>query len=207
MIFLPEGYESPKSNCNYLKFKKGMNKFRAVSSAVVGYEYWNNDNKPVRLHKYPENMPVDIRKKDDGTPTEIKHFWAFSVIDRADGQIKLLSITQKGVMREIESLVSNKEWGSPQAYDITVQRDGDGLETTYTIQPSPHVELTQEEKQLIANTPINLHALFEGKDPFEVMQQEQPGQGITAINANPSQVTYDPNGNPDALGEDIASTI
>lgn len=171
--FLPQNYEIPKGKSNYMKFEKEKNKFRVVSSAVIGYEYWNKDNKPVRLKEYPENLPHDIRKNDNGTPTEIKHFWAFAVIDRYDNSIKLLEVTQKGIMREIQNLVSNEDWGLPQGYDINVIREGDGLDTKYTVQPTPHKELTADEQNIIKNNPVNLEALFTGGDPFEVIVEEK----------------------------------
>ena len=39
--FLPDGYEVPKSSGGgYMKFKQGANKFRILSSPVLGWEYW-----------------------------------------------------------------------------------------------------------------------------------------------------------------------
>jgi len=170
--FLPQNYEVPKGKSNYFKFEKGKNKFRAISSAVIGYEYWNTENKPVRLKEYPMVLPTDIRT-ENGVQSEIKHFWAFTVIDRADGLIKIVEITQKGIMRELQSLVSNLDWGMPQGYDITVERTGDKLETKYTVMPSPHKPLTQDEERLIKETPVNLEALFTGADPFNTQPVEQ----------------------------------
>jgi len=41
------------------------------------------------------------------------------------------------------------------------------MERRYTVQPSPHKELTPEEKSLIARMEINLQALFSGENPFK----------------------------------------
>ena len=48
-MFLPENYKSPEGN--YMKLQDGENTFRVLSSAIVGWEYWNRDNKPVRSEK------------------------------------------------------------------------------------------------------------------------------------------------------------
>jgi hypothetical protein len=166
MGFLPKDYEAPKGSSNYLKLEEGQNKFRVVSSAVVGYEYWTNGNKPVRLKNYPETKPADVRLADDNSYV-IKHFWAFIVLDRKDAKVKILELTQGSIMRAIEDLVVNEDWGDPKQYDITISRTGSGMETRYTVQPSPHKELTAEEKSLVARMEIDLEKLFDGENPFE----------------------------------------
>lgn len=166
MSFLPTGAEAPKESGNYLKLIEGSIKFRVVSEAVFGYEYWTNDKKPVRLHENPKTKPTDIRLNDDGSYT-VKHFWAFKVLDRADGTVKIFEITQNGIKRDIESLLQNADWGEPTGYDITIVGVGKGLERRYTVQPSPHKELTADEKSLVARMEIDLNALFDGADPYK----------------------------------------
>ena len=161
--FLPTDYEAPKTQSNYLKFEQGKNKFRIVSSAIVGYEYWTADKKPVRLKQFPEYTPADMR--DD---SKIKHFWAFVVIDRADNRIKICELTQVSIMNAIKACVENEDWGDPKEYDFTVTRTGEGMDTEYHIQPSPHKKLTVEEETLVELNPVNIEALFTGDNPFEV---------------------------------------
>jgi hypothetical protein len=170
--FLPSDYETPKSESSYLKLKEGSIKFRIVSPAVVGYEYWTNpDSKhpkglPVRLKENPTEKPSDVRLKDDGS-YEIKHFWAFSVLDRDTGRVKILEITQISIMRQISAYLENEDWGDPTKYDLTITGTGDGKERRYIVQPSPHKELTVEEKSAVARTEVKIEALFTGENPFE----------------------------------------
>jgi len=164
MNFLPANYEVPKTSGNYLKFEKGANKFRIVSSAIIGYVYWNNQNKPVRVEQRPEEIPADIRFENG--KYSIKHFWAFTVIDRSDGKIKICEITQSSIMTAMKAIIDNADWGNPQGYDINITKTGDSLETKYTVQPSPHKPLTDEEQELVKNTFVNLNALYVGADPF-----------------------------------------
>lgn len=162
MNFLPNEYEVPKAPSNYVKLEKGQNKFRVVSSAIIGYEYWTTENKPVRLKYMPDVAPTDIRKD-----SKVKHFWAFVVIDRKDNKIKVMELTQASIMKQMKKIVDSEEWGDPKGYDFTINREGDGLETEYTVQPSPHKELTTEEMAMVEFTKVNLEALFEGENPFE----------------------------------------
>jgi hypothetical protein len=63
--FLPPDYSVPKKGGGYMKFQDGPNKVRFLSAPILGYEYWNNDNKPVRAREAWESIPADARL-DDG---------------------------------------------------------------------------------------------------------------------------------------------
>lgn len=167
--FLPTGYEVPQSPSNYMKLQEGENNFRVLSSAIVGFEYWNAENKPVRLQSAPEVLPSDIRM-DKGVPSKVKPFWAFVVWNYETKQIQILELTQKSIMNAIKSVVDNKKWGNPQGYDITITKTGEGLDTEYSTMPNPHSELEQGIKDAFTAKPCSLNALFEGLDPFQVNQ-------------------------------------
>ena len=164
--FLPKGAEAPKENTNYLKLVEGTIKFRVVSPAIYGYEYWTEDKKPIRLRELPTAKPADVRLEKDGSYT-VKHFWALKVIDREDSKVKIFEITQNGVKRDIEALLQDVDWGEPYGYDIKITGEGKGLERRYTINPVPHKPLTKEEESIVARTEINLEALFSGENPFD----------------------------------------
>jgi len=174
--FLPTNYEVPEKKTNYLKFKKNDKKyqFRVVSSAIVGYLYWNTEDKPVRLKQYPNPLPLDIKVRDKSTPQkEIKHFWAFVVIDREDGAIKVLELTQSTIMDFMKDAVDDPQWGDPRGYDFSVKRFlGSNEMVKYTTTPCPHKTLTPEEQATIKATPVNLEALFSGGDPFEISKPQ-----------------------------------
>lgn len=155
--FLPEGYEAPKSEGNYFKFKKGSNTFRILSPAIFGYEYWNGANKPVRSPEPWDERPDDM--KEGGT---VKYFMAFVVYNYEAKKAQILEITQKTVREAIEGLAQNKKWGDPSKYDIVVNASGDGLEREYSVLPEPHSEAPEADI-----SQIHLNALFYGQDPFD----------------------------------------
>jgi hypothetical protein len=74
----------------------------------------------------------------------------------------------------MKAIVDNEDWGDPKGYDMTITKTGEDLETKYTVQPSPHRELTEEEKELIGETKVVLEALFEGEDPFDYTPEVNP---------------------------------
>jgi hypothetical protein len=51
----------------------------------------------------------------------------------------------KGAFGTIFDLVENEDWGDPIEYDITIKRTGTGLDTEYSIAPSPKKELDQDK--------------------------------------------------------------
>lgn len=172
-LWLPKNYELPKtSGGNYFKFEQGANKFRVMTAPVMGWEYWNREGKPVRLHNQPTEAPSDLREGD-----KIKHFWAFGVWNYKVAKLQILEITQASIQGPITELVTNDEWGPPQDYDITITKKGEKLDTEYTVTPSPHKDVPQEAKIALRNTPIHLEALFDGADPFsgsEITKSDTP---------------------------------
>lgn len=164
--FLPEGYETPVSESRYMKFEKGDNRFRILSSPIIGWVGWK-DKKPAR-HKTEEGFKGII------LDNPYRHFWAMKVWNFKTNRIEVLEITQKGLMSGIESLSKNPDWGSPlgsidkEGYALKVSRSGDGLETKYVLEPVPHSKITEEMALEIESVLVNLDALWDGGDPFEV---------------------------------------
>jgi len=163
MGFLPTAYEIPETPSNYMKLIDGRNKFRVLSSAIVGYEWWveSQDGKrsPKRARTFNEAMEQGI--------DPIKPFWAFAVWDYQSKAVKILELTQKTIMHAIKSLTEDEDWGMPQNYDITVSRSGEKLETKYAVMPSPAKELDKDIAVIYAGTKIVLERLYDGLDPFK----------------------------------------
>lgn len=167
MSFLPEGYKKIPSNSDYMKFQDGENVIRVLSSAVVGYEYWTEDSKPVRAKQKWDGVPADCKEEDDGT-FKINHFWAFAVWNYDEKKVMILEITQKTVMQGIKALVENKRWGDPKNYDILITKTKDGGKTSYQTQALPPIgEPDETIREAYAKKTVNLEALFTGADPFK----------------------------------------
>ena len=166
MSFLPSDYkEIPSTPGNFMKLEDGANNLRILSSAIVGYEYWNTDDKPVRAREDWKVLPPDIKPDKNGR-VSTKHFWAFIVWNYDKKMIQLLELTQKTIMEGIKGIVDNPKWGDPKNFDITINRVTTGDKVSYTVMPNPHAPLDAAVASEYAKKPVNLEALYEGKDPF-----------------------------------------
>ena len=171
-----EDIEVPVTNA-YMKFEKGLNRFRVVSQPIVGMLYWM-DKKPIRVRK-GEMIPVE--NYDPEQPP--KNFWAFVVWNYEAEAINILEITQKSVMKAIALVAKDSDWGTPTEYDLVVGKEGEGKETRYSVTPKPKKALDKEIKTLVDATKVNLEALFDSQDPFaaenQVVGADEIGSDIT----------------------------
>jgi hypothetical protein len=173
MTFLPPQYSVPESASGYMKFKKGTNRFRILSAAITGYEYWNVLNKPIRSQKQFDLMPNDIKLNDDGSYSQIKHFWAFVVWNYEENMVQILEITQATIQRAMKIKIDNRS-GDAMGYDFIVTRTGDGLTTDYDIDTGKEEPVTSDAISELHAKKINLEALFDGSDPFNSKTSPEP---------------------------------
>src|SRR4051794_4315927 len=115
--FLPTDYKRPETPSAYMKLEDGQNKLRIMSAPLLGWLYWNNDNKPVRLRmdQKPTGRPADMRDDD-----KFKHFWALIVWNYKESRLQILELTQASIQGPIEDLAANSDWGDPRDYDLTI---------------------------------------------------------------------------------------
>lgn len=161
--FFPDTYKLPVEGGNYLKFKDGDNRFRILSSPVFGWVDWD-DNKKVYRTKTREEQPE--KSRSNKPDAKIKHFWALVVWNYEAKKIQILEITQATVQKAIRGLDDDVDWGKPTNYDILVKRVKENDRTSYTVNPKPKSDLSDEILKSLSQTRVNLEALFSGADPF-----------------------------------------
>jgi hypothetical protein len=169
--FLPEGYETPEVPSKFMEFEDGLNTFRILSRAIVGYEWWEAHGeagrRPIRV-RTAEEVPADIRNTLD-TRRKAKHFWAFTVYNFKAKAIQVLVVKQQTIMRAMESFGDNPKWGNPKNYNLIVEKTRTGSQARdveYSVIPEPPTKLDAGIAELAKQVPVNLEALYEGGDPF-----------------------------------------
>lgn len=159
MSFLPPNYTSPKTTNHYMKLLDGENRIRILSKPIIGWEHWI-DKKPIR-YQFNEKP-----KLEDDSLSPIRHFWAFIVYNYAEKEVQILNITQASIRKSIENLCKDEDWGDPFSYDIKICRKGEGVNTEYSVNPSPHKEIDPKIVKEFRDNPCKLEALFINEDPF-----------------------------------------
>lgn len=166
--FLQDDYEVPSASSGYMKFQTGDNTFRILSKPIIGWEYWNLEGKPIRIEGV-EQPKVDqklIKPEKDGK-RNLKHFWAMIVWNHEKGEINILEITQSSIQKAIKNHVKDDAWGAPYDYDFKVTKSEKNGKTEYAIMARPKAKITSEIIAAFNERQIDLHALLEGKNPFQ----------------------------------------
>ena len=143
----------------------GEIRIRLFGEGVTGFEGWTNDSKPVRWESRPAELPENIRKSDDGKDP-LKRFVAAIAWDYDSSSFKIISLTQKSLIKELMGYIADADWGDPAGYDIKITRKGEGLQTEYKMTPCPKKSPTKESADAFAELACDLSKLFDGEDPF-----------------------------------------
>ena len=154
---------SASSESSYMKFEKGENRFRLLNTPTLGYIYWEGNN-PIKIAKASEAA--------DGA--EPKVFWSCVVWN--NGRPRILEITQSTVQKALKAYDENKDWGNLTQYDVIVKKDGEGMETAYTVMACPHAPMSKEDKA-VADDFLKTYdpkAIFETKSQKDSDGDELP---------------------------------
>jgi len=167
MSFLPKDHKIPGGSGSFMKFQDGANRFRILSDALIGWEGWK-DNKPFRRKGIEQNINADEVDMDEKyKKPKINFFWCFKVYDYTDDSVKLLSLTQKTIMKGIQGLVEDADWGEPTEYDISVDKIKKGDKTSYSIKSYPHKKMSPEIMEVVEASDVTPESVFkDGEDDF-----------------------------------------
>jgi len=161
------GYQLPAAPSKYLRLNDGKTKFRILSPAIYGCEFWvtleDGTRKPRRFRTASEAVNSPELNLEEG----LKDFWVMVVWEYETHSIKVLELTQKSIQKQILEVLNNEDWGRDLSqYDLTITKTGAALTTRYSVLPSNKLPITPEMKQQLENTFVNLEALYDGLDPF-----------------------------------------
>lgn len=120
------------------------------------YECWgqapDGSNKPFRFDYEPtdEDIKAELgdyvaREKIGGSGIDIKFAIAVPVYSYEAGAIQVLSITQKGIIRELDAISQNEDYANLLEWDFTLGKKGVGINTEYKLLPGPRKKGSQGE--------------------------------------------------------------
>jgi hypothetical protein len=181
--FLLAGYETPEIPSHYMEFEEGVNSFRILSNAIVGFEWWvangKEGRKPVRI-RTAEEVPDEVRSTLDDR-RRARHFWAFTVYNYTAKAVQVLVLKQQTIMRAIEAFGKSPKWGDPRGYDLIIEKTRTGSQARdveYSVIPEPPTRLDSGIAELAKNVSVDLEALYAGEDPFAIAQEQTSVAGV-----------------------------
>jgi len=136
---------------------------------VIGYDYKPETTTGIFLRLRKKGDQIKIRlvstpvHYQDEFQGKTRERFAWLVIDRSDGQIKVFN-AGVSIYLIIKGFAEDKDWGDPTKYDLTITRTEESTANYYRVVPSPNKsEVTKEELKVIKDSHIDLKKLFEGK--------------------------------------------
>ena len=169
--FLPSNYEAPATAGGYLKILNGethririMGSFKFPSTAIMGWEGWTDDSKPMR-REYSTKGYDDLTVLDrDGKP---RHFWLFQIWHEEQKLPMIWEITQRTIQNAIRAYTENPAWGDPSKYIISISRTGTGTDTKYNLIAEPPIaKASAEIMGSMLSARIDCRAIFTDDNPF-----------------------------------------
>ena len=136
-------------------------------SMIEGWRAFNTSGMPMRKKTKDEIDLNQLGKNNFGQDEKPIKFWAFPVFVYDESNVQICEIHQVGLMRELERLGNDRNWGDPRQYDISIMKTGSGNRTAYQVTPS-QAQFPQEHVDAVGKAidQIDLQKLFVNEDPF-----------------------------------------
>ena len=136
-------------------------------SMIEGWRAFNTSGMPIRKKTKDEIDLSQLGKNNFGQDEKPIRFWAFPVYVFDDNSVQICEIHQVGLMRELERLGNDRNWGDPRLYDVSIMKTGSGNRTAYQVTPS-RSQFPQEHADSVGKAidQIDLQKLFVNEDPF-----------------------------------------
>lgn len=112
-------------------------------------------------------LPVKFKKTwEDG---RVQRRFAWPVIEYTigpDGKVagRHVKILDGGgsIYAGLKSFANDPDWGNPEGYDIKIIKEGEGMQTRYSVVPGQKRPLNDADKKVIADTKLDVAAVLMG---------------------------------------------
>lgn len=163
MSFIPAGHTIPKAAGDFLKFEEGENKIRILADSIAGFK-WQDVQEDWHYSRQAPKIKMSDVKVDKFGKT-IKFFVIMPVWSYNDNEVKTMELTQATIMRSIESLDIDKDWGDVKTYDLKINKGkGANGQVEYTIKPLTKAPIPKEFTDALADKEYDFEKRFEQSD-------------------------------------------
>ena len=178
---------APAAGGSYLNPSKipsgGSVRFALLSDQPLEfYECWGESAegqlKPFRFVEEPTADDIDVelgdytrRQNRDGTGFEMPKFAiAVPVYSFESGTVQVMSLTQKSLIRELDTISQQEDYSDLLAWDFNLSKEGSGLTTEYRLMPLPRKKGSdasmKEAWDAAQAAGFDIHQLLTGGNPF-----------------------------------------
>ena len=175
--FLPTDYILPDASRQYFKPQPGDNPIRVLSSPILGYIVFTDENKPVRKRfeegdfTNEELETVSAKKDNSGHFEGGKHFWSIIIWNNTEDRPQVWEVTQISILKKLNTLAKDPDWGDLRKFDLNINRTGSGKnDTDYDVISKPHKPIPKKVIETITGIEergeLDLEALWEAKPMF-----------------------------------------
>ena len=178
---------SSASGGGYLQVSKlpdgGSVRFALLSDEPLEfYECWGTSSdgtKPFRFDTEPTPEQVQLEMGDyepregRGGPgtIDIKFAIAVPVYNFDTGNVQVLSLTQKSILKELDQISQMDDYEDLLSWDFSLSKKGAGLTTEYTLRPVPRKKGAQEHIDAAwieaKSAGFDISRLLTGGNPFK----------------------------------------
>jgi len=146
------------------------------------YECWGTDGSSTKPFRFdfeptPEDVATEMgdfepREGRGGPGTiDIKFAIAIPVYNYDTGNVQVLSLTQKSIIKEIDQISQEEDYADLTAWDFNLSKKGSGLLTEYKLRPAPRKKGAQEHIDAAwieaKSNGFDLGRLLTGGNPFK----------------------------------------
>jgi hypothetical protein len=173
---------------DFMNLVEGNNNVRVVTNPYQFIVHWTKDtsgsNRKIRCAI--DNCPLCR----SGVKSQTR--WYVGVIERVNGQVKLLEIGSQ-IYKGIKDYIKSEEWGDMfkhswgeiMAYDINIKRGPKGTQPLYTVMGSPKMkDISTEEASVVEGflERVDISKFTQPSTPEEVAEKmgASGGNGATA---------------------------
>lgn len=160
------GAANGNGNGTFVPYKgKGIDLLEKANTEFMAKVFKAADEKGLKNGSPERKKFLKANGYDKQPYGKLKNKYIIHVIDRADGQLKLLD-AGAGIFEELKKYAVNPEYGDLREYDVTITRKGTGwMDTEYSVTPArSNTPRTPEEIALYEAKKIDRAELKSGEN-------------------------------------------
>lgn len=177
--FIPKDEEHLETKQPYLVLSKadyGEHKIRILSNPINGWLDWIVEPS-LEKGKKDKWTPVRTLPTDKRPPISAERepiaFWSLVIWNYNENRLVIWDLTQSSIIKKLKELNNSKNFGDPKNYDLIVNKTKSKKDKpSYDVIPLPPSPLSERIKEFYEKTPVRLTALYENKDPFKDLVDE-----------------------------------